>query len=101
MTLENQTQADAGRKHLPPKTSKHSETAPAIDPWEQTTAAQRAEVYTRGKFLADLEKVSARSAQITNEINADPDEVRKLRAALKQADAGKTRPYRKRATKSD
>jgi len=70
-------------KRLPDRTENQSETD-WRDPWTATEEARRTV-----PFLADLHKVSRR---ITDEINADPLEVQKLRKAREDAREGKASP---------
>jgi hypothetical protein len=85
-------------RHLGPKRALESETA-WVDPWEATKEAREAIApQTRARFLEDLHRVGR---QITDEISRDPEEVRRLRESIRQADEGQARPMRRsRASKS-
>jgi hypothetical protein len=79
---------------LPPKGPQDTQTA-WEDLWEATKEARQALASTRtpygqgGGVLPDEQAVGH---QITQEINADPAEVKRLRRARKNAHAGKTYP---------
>jgi hypothetical protein len=78
---------------LPPKRPHDTQTA-WEDPWKATQAARETLAnsqtpYGRGGALPDARAVGRR---ITEEINADPAEVERLRSARKNARAGKTFP---------
>lgn len=68
---------DPSAPTLPPKPDSASETDYA-DPWKATETARR-EIYTADTFRADLHKVTG--LRITSEIERDPAEVARLRAA--------------------
>jgi hypothetical protein len=77
---------------LPPKRPEDTQTA-WEDPWEATQAAREKLAnsqtpYSRG-IRVDVRTVGHR---ITEEINADPAEIERLRSARKDARAGKTFP---------
>jgi hypothetical protein len=92
--MADQETQETTQGNLRGKTETDSETRWA-DLWEATKPTP--EGYLRGIFLADL---AIASRKITDEINADPDEARSLREALRDADAGKAKPHRRRAPKS-
>jgi len=78
---------------LPPKRPNDTQTA-WEDPWAATeearqTLASSRTPYGRGGVLPDAHGVGRR---ITEEINADPAEIERLRSARKNARAGKTFP---------
>lgn len=84
---------------LPARTAETSQTP--TDQWAQTTTTTESteqEIYSRAKSLFGRQRISRR---ITDEINSDPDEVQRLLEAEQEVADGKTRRYRKRATKSD
>jgi hypothetical protein len=78
---------------LPPKQPNATQTA-WEDPWKATEAARQELAnsqtpYGQGRALPDPQAVGRR---ITDEINADPAEVERLRSARRSARAGKTFP---------
>jgi hypothetical protein len=78
---------------LPPKRPQDTQTA-WEDPWAATRTARRELAstqtpYGQGGLLADPQAIGRR---ITEEINADPAEVARLRRARRSARAGKTYP---------
>jgi len=92
-------QPKATAKTLPARTDAQTETD-WRDPWAATEQARRTlhDAQTaKPDFLADIHKVSRR---ITDEINADPMEVQKLRKARQEAREGRTSP-RRNGTKSN
>jgi hypothetical protein len=79
------------RQALPPKQPNDTETA-----WEDPWAAISPEAWEaleehapEGSLVPDAQAVGRR---ITEEINADPAEVRRLRSARRNARAGRTYP---------
>jgi hypothetical protein len=88
-----ETQAAPNRQYLPPKGPTDTQTA-WEDPWSATarTFRELADTDTpfgRGRVLPDASTIGRR---ITEEINADPAEVARLRRARRNARAGKTYP---------
>jgi hypothetical protein len=77
---------------LPPKRPEDTQTA-WEDPWEATQAA-REKLANSQTLYSQSVRVDARTVghRITEEINADPAEIERLRSARKDARAGKTFP---------